>query len=48
MRIEHIRKMDELHGKSKDERYRNKTTNLLNSYGDVIELDWEFDVPQIL
>ena len=28
MRIEHIRKMDELHGKSKDERYRNKTTNL--------------------
>ena len=27
MRIEHIRKMDDKHGKSKNERYRNKTTN---------------------
>ena len=27
MRIEHIRKMDEKYGKSKNERYRNKTTN---------------------
>ena len=25
-----------------------KLLTLLNSYGDVIELDWEFDVPQIL
>ena len=28
MRIEHIRKMDELYGKSKNERYRNKTTDI--------------------
>ncbi len=28
MRIEHIKKMDELYGKPKDERYRNKTTDI--------------------
>ena len=40
--------MDKLRELPKNERYTIKTTTILNSYGDIVELDWKFDSDTII